>query len=244
MRLKYTANNNPRVIIIQKLYSVLYNNDDKLEFPKHRFKKFIKDIVLGTIERNEIIIEDKKQVNQEIKKFDIIQSSGVLHHMNKPIEGLKVLLDILQPHGFLRLGLYSEIARQNVIEARQLIKNLNFKNNIEDIKKFRQFILNDSKNKSLQKLTEGLDFYSTSTTRDLLFHVQEHLYTLPEISKILKNFNLEFLGFVNSSIKNKYSKFFDKDTKNTSLDNWNKFEMSNQETFSNMYQFWVRKNKV
>ena len=58
MRPKYTAKNNPRVIIIQKLYSFLYNNDDKIEFPKHRFKKFIKDIVLGTIERNEIIVEE------------------------------------------------------------------------------------------------------------------------------------------------------------------------------------------
>ena len=58
MRLAYSIKNNPRVIIIQKLYSVLYNNDDKLEFPKHRFKKFIKDIVLGTIERNEMIIEE------------------------------------------------------------------------------------------------------------------------------------------------------------------------------------------
>ena len=58
MRPKYSAKNNPRVIIIQKLYSVLYNNDNKIEFPKHRFKKFIKDIVLGTIERNEIIIEE------------------------------------------------------------------------------------------------------------------------------------------------------------------------------------------
>ena len=55
MRPKYSPKNNPRVIIIQKLYGVLFNNDDKIEFPKHRFKKFIKDIVLGTIERNEII---------------------------------------------------------------------------------------------------------------------------------------------------------------------------------------------
>jgi len=185
-------------------------------------------------------ILDLKKLN---KKFDIIQSSGVLHHMNKPIEGLKVLLDILQPHGFLRLGLYSEIARQNVIEARQLIKNLNFKNNIEDIKKFRQFILNDSENKSLQKLTEGLDFYSTSTTRDLLFHVQEHRFTIPEISKILNDLNLEFIGFEisKSSIKTQYSKLYPDDKKNNSLYNWHQFEMSYPDTFFDMYQFWVRK---
>ena len=58
MKPKYSPKNNPRVIIIQKLYGVLFNNDDKLEFPKHRFKKFIKDIVLGTIERNEVIIDE------------------------------------------------------------------------------------------------------------------------------------------------------------------------------------------
>ena len=45
MKPKYSPKNNPRVIIIQKLYGVLFNNDDKIEFPKHRFKKFIKDIV-------------------------------------------------------------------------------------------------------------------------------------------------------------------------------------------------------
>ena len=58
MKPKYSQKNNPRVIIIQKLYGVLFNNDDKIEFPKHRFKKFIKDIVLGTIERNEIIVDE------------------------------------------------------------------------------------------------------------------------------------------------------------------------------------------
>ncbi len=46
-----------------------------------------------------------------------------------------------------------------------------------------------------------------------MFHVQEHRFTLPEISKILKNLNLEFLGFINPTIKNKFSKFFLNDVK-------------------------------
>ena len=58
MRTYFTPNNNPRVIIIQKLYGKFYNDDDKMEFPKHRFKKFIKDIVLGTIERNDLILDE------------------------------------------------------------------------------------------------------------------------------------------------------------------------------------------
>ena len=74
-----------------------------------------------------------------------------------------------------------------------------------------------------------------------MFHVQEHRFTIPEISKMLKNLNLEFLGFMNPFIKTKFSKFFLNDKKNISLDNWNQFEISNPDTFSNMYQFWVRK---
>mgnify|MGYP001341401463 FL=1 len=81
--------------------------------------------------------------------------------------------------------------------------------------------------------------------RDLIFHVQEHLFTLPKIAKILKTLNLEFLGFINPSTKIKFSRLFINDVKNISLNNWNKFEIGNQETFSNMYQFWTRKiNKI
>jgi len=48
---------NPRVIVVQKLYSHYLNNDSKIIFPKHRYKKFIKDVVNGTIERKELIQE-------------------------------------------------------------------------------------------------------------------------------------------------------------------------------------------
>ena len=60
MTLQYSPKNNPRVIVIQKLYGKYFNEDQKLTFPKHRFKKFIKDIVNGTIERNDIILEELK----------------------------------------------------------------------------------------------------------------------------------------------------------------------------------------
>ena len=56
---------NPRVVIIQKLYSYHINKDSNLTFPKHRYKKFIKDVVNGTIERKELI-EDL--INKELKK--------------------------------------------------------------------------------------------------------------------------------------------------------------------------------
>ncbi len=74
-----------------------------------------------------------------------------------------------------------------------------------------------------------------------MFHVQEHCFTIPEISNMLKKLNLEFLGFRNPLIKAKFSKSFPNDEKNISFDNWNKFELNNQDAFANMYQFWVRK---
>ena len=55
MQPQYSPKNNPRVIIIQKLYGKFFNKEEELTFPKHRFKKFIKDVVKGTIERNEVI---------------------------------------------------------------------------------------------------------------------------------------------------------------------------------------------
>ncbi len=60
MKTHFSPKNNPRVIIIQKLYSSFFNEDNNIDFPKHRFKKFIKDIVYGTIERNDLILDELK----------------------------------------------------------------------------------------------------------------------------------------------------------------------------------------
>ena len=53
---------NPRIIVIQKLYSYFINKDIFLKYPKHRYKKFIKDTVSGTIEREEFILEKLKSI--------------------------------------------------------------------------------------------------------------------------------------------------------------------------------------
>ena len=58
MKIKYSPKNNPRVIIIQKLYGFLINNEEAIEFPKHRFRKFIKEVVNGSIERNELLEDE------------------------------------------------------------------------------------------------------------------------------------------------------------------------------------------
>ena len=87
----YTLINNPRVIVVQKIYSNFYNKEENLSFPKHRFKKFIKDVVLGTIERDEII---KEEINLHLncdlnlkkldKVFEIIIKSAIFEFLYKP----------------------------------------------------------------------------------------------------------------------------------------------------------------
>ena len=99
MRTTYSPKNNPRVIIIQKLYGKFFNNDEKLIFPKHRFKKFIKDIVLGAIERDEILIEeidknlDKKFVFDNLDKlFQIILKSATYELLYKPNVSINIII--------------------------------------------------------------------------------------------------------------------------------------------------------
>ena len=99
MRTHFNPKNNPRVIIIQKLYGKFYNEDDKLQFPKHRCKKFIKDIVLGTIERNDLIIDElKNKLGDEFvfenldKVFQTILKAATYELMYKPNLSLNIII--------------------------------------------------------------------------------------------------------------------------------------------------------
>ena len=99
MRTYFKPKNNPRVIIIQKLYGKFYNEDDNIDFPKHRFKKFIKDIVLGTIERNELILseletklDDDFVFNNLDKVFQTILKAATYEFLYKPNISMKIII--------------------------------------------------------------------------------------------------------------------------------------------------------
>jgi len=177
------------------------------------------------------------------RKFDIIESVGVLHHMQDPYKGLSILKDLLEPHGLLLIGLYSEKARQEVIKAKEFVKKNKFANSFSGIRKFREAIFDEKNDLLLKKISNGKDFYSTSSVKDLVFHVQEHRFVLPQVLEMLEKLNLEFLGFCNKIIKNQYAKSFPEDKKNILLDSWNEFEAKEPRAFTGMYTFWVRKNQ-
>ena len=110
MKNSYSPKNNPRVIVIQKLYGKFFNNDEKLDFPKHRFKKFIKDIVSGTIEREEILKEElDKNLGEEFrfdnldKLFQVILKSATYELLYKPNVSIKIIIkEYLNASNFFR----------------------------------------------------------------------------------------------------------------------------------------------
>ena len=99
MKYEFNYKTNPRVIIIQKLYGNLFNKDEDLTFPKHRFKKFIKDIVNGTIERNDLITKELEiNLKEDLilshldKLFQVIIKCAVFEFLYKPKTSSKIII--------------------------------------------------------------------------------------------------------------------------------------------------------
>ena len=99
MKFPSSPKNNPRIIIIQKLYGKFFNDDEELIFPKHRFKKFIKDIVTGTIERNELIIDelnknsgDEFSLDKMDKLFQVILKSATYEFLYRPNLSINIII--------------------------------------------------------------------------------------------------------------------------------------------------------
>ena len=176
------------------------------------------------------------------RNFNLIESVGVLHHLENHWAGWRVLLSILRPGGFMKLGFYSELARRDIVKARALIAEQGYGTTDHDIRACRQYLLELDHHENLGLAVRALDFFSTSSCRDLLFHVQEHRLSLATISGFLRDNNLRFLGFeLDPRVMTAYRLRFPNDSTLTQLDQWQSFENENPDTFFGMYQFWIQK---
>jgi tetratricopeptide (TPR) repeat protein/2-polyprenyl-3-methyl-5-hydroxy-6-metoxy-1,4-benzoquinol methylase len=175
------------------------------------------------------------------RTFDFIDASGVLHHLADPWQGWQVLLSLLRPGGAMQIGLYSEAARRHVVAARALIASRGYQSTASDIRRCREDIL-ESDDPLLRSIARSTDFFTTSECRDLLFHVQEHRTTLPQVKAFLAASNLSFAGFVaNPTALRAFTARFPAPEALTDLDSWHAFETEFPETFAAMYLFSVRK---
>jgi SAM-dependent methyltransferase len=177
------------------------------------------------------------------RTFDSIESVGVLHHLAEPTVGWRVLVSLLRPGGTMRIGLYSDLARRVIVEARARIAARGYRAAADDIRRCRQEIIREAEHWKM--LVGARDFYSMSGCRDLLFNVMEHRFTIPEIAAFLNENDLSFLAFEpfdDPTVIEKFHKQFPGVADEANLDQWSRFETDHPETFWGMYVFTVRKN--
>jgi SAM-dependent methyltransferase len=173
-------------------------------------------------------------------RFDVIESSGVLHHLGDPEQGWRVLLSLLRPGGVMHVGLYSASARSDIMATRALIIDRGYQETVADIRRCRQELQSFPDGTPFKNVTLYSDFFTTAECRDLLFHVQERQFTIPDIENFLTANGLAFLGFT-GPVRQAYGARFPDDPAMTDLERWHAFETENPMAFVNMYQFWVQK---
>lgn len=175
-------------------------------------------------------------------RFDIVDACGVLHHMEDPLEGWRVLCGLLRPGGLMRIGLYSELARAEASAARELINAEGLDATPEGIRAARHALYQEYGGLAETPL-RWRDFYSIGACRDLLFPIKEHRFTLPQIEDAIYDLGLRFLGFELPSVevRGSFRSRFEIPGAKRPLAAWHRFETEFPDTFSSMYQFWVGK---
>ena len=173
-------------------------------------------------------------------KYDIISCVGVLHHMKDPYRAWEILCNLLISGGLMQIGLYSKLARQPVIKIQKGLEKNFSKLGKSEIIKFRESIaLSDAEQN--REILKSNDFYSLSALKDLLFHVHEHTFTIPEISDYLDQLGLKFCGIDNPNLCSAFKSWFKNGNDLYNLKRWNEFENQFPQSFGNMYQFWCQK---
>ncbi len=176
------------------------------------------------------------------RTFDFIECIGVLHHLDDPMAGWRVLRSLLRPGGVMHIALYSQLARRDIAAAQDLIAARGYAATAEGIRQFRLDLQLDDRWRPFRILTAMEDFYDTSGCRDLLFHAKEHRFALPRIKACLAELELDFLKFnVDSSVQQRYSRQFPGELARADLNCWTQFELENPGTFLTMYNFYVHR---
>lgn len=176
------------------------------------------------------------------RRFDMISTTGVLHHMDDPLGGWRALIKLMKPNGMMQVGLYSAHARKEIVAARALIAERGYASTPEGIRQCRQDLLARTEQFKFMGLR---DFFTVSECRDLMFHVHERRFTIPEIKDFLAANDLKFIGFeFTPQEAHIYHRgvFARAGWPTGDLDRWDAYERSNPDIFANMYSFWVQKN--
>ncbi|NCC21638.1 MAG: methyltransferase domain-containing protein [Alphaproteobacteria bacterium] len=208
-----------------------------LSYAKRKAREYrLKNLVLRQ--------QDILRLGESGESFDVIETVGVLHHMQDPLEGWARLRDVLSEGGLMKVGLYSERARRHITACRNMLAAQGIAGqSADDIRRARMLVAELPEGHEVWSIMKFDDFYTTSMFRDMVFHVQEKRLTLLLIRDMLDELGLEFLGFVGlpRKVTDDYTQTYPDDTAMTDLSNWDRFEERNPDVFIGMYVFWCRR---
>jgi len=177
--------------------------------------------------------------------FDMIECVGVLHHMADPVGGWRVLVDVLKPGGIMKIGLYSERARQTIVKIRAQIAVQGVTSSPEQIRQLRQEVMDKASagDVEMQLLMGVREFFSLNECVDLLFHVQEHRFSFLQIETIVKELGLRFLGMClpGPRVMEQFIADLGADADPKSFAHWDEYEQRHPDTFIGMCVFWISK---
>lgn len=177
------------------------------------------------------------------KRFDVIECVGVLHHLRDPLAGWRVLVETLRPGGIMLIGLYSALARRDIIQLRREIESSGLGADDDGIRDFRRLLMMKDEGQLGAELRHSADFFTFSNFRDLIFHVNEHQLTIPEIKEFLECSGLRFRGFLlPPPVRQAFRQVSPKEGDLLDLDKWWDFEQEQPSSFEGMYVFWCYKS--
>jgi SAM-dependent methyltransferase len=190
----------------------------------------------------ELMQADLRTLGSWDRRFDVVESVGVLHHLPDWVAGLRVLRGLLRPGGAVRLGLYAERARQDVVAARAFVADRGLPSSPVGLREARRALRALPAEHPARGVVRSVDFASLSGVRDLVFHVREHRVRLPELADGLAACGLRLAGFQLpvDALRRPYRERWPDDAAQADLARWDAVEADHPRTFAGMYVCWAR----
>jgi SAM-dependent methyltransferase len=176
------------------------------------------------------------------RRFDHIESVGVLHHLADPLAGWRILTGLLKPGGSMRVGFYSKRGRSRIAAARTALRAAGFDGLSDaDLRAARAHALAAPEGDPARLAAGEMDFYAASGARDFLFHANEFEYSPGELAEMVEALGLRVLGLelTDPEAARRYRAAFPDDPAMADLRRWDAIEAEAPDTFRHMCQFWV-----
>lgn len=154
---------------------------------------------LGNLELRQMSLLD---VGELKRSFDLIISTGVLHHLPDPDAGLKALADVLDPSGSMAIMLYGKTGRAGIYLVQDILRRLGAGQNAEGVRLARELLKFIPSHHYLISTTGKLpnDLADDAGIVDMLLHPQDRAYAVPEIMELVEAAGLVFFGWSDNAL--------------------------------------------